>query len=60
MPEEEIMTNPKAEDMCEYEEKNYPKCKECPRTIDDQIYCKLNQINWNLTQIKKKLEEKGG
>lgn len=58
MPEEEMMINPKAEDMCKFEGKYYLKCKECPRTLDDQIFCKLNQINIQLSKLNRQMEEK--
>jgi len=55
--EPEMLINPKAEEMCQYEEKNYPKCSTCPRTLDDQLYCKTNTIAWRLSQIDKSLQE---
>ena len=51
--EEEMMTNPKAEEMCEFEEKHYPKCNECSRQIDDQIFCSLNTMKWRLSNLEK-------
>lgn len=51
--EAEMLTNPKAEEMCKFEEKHYPKCTECPRTIDDQIFCSLNTMKWRLSNLEK-------
>jgi hypothetical protein len=54
--EPEMLINPKAEEMCQYEERNYAKCKDCPRTLDDQAFCKLNTIGWRLGQIDKSIQ----
>jgi len=54
--ETEMLINPKAEDMCRFEQKHFYKCKECPRTLDDQIFCKLNQHNIQLSKQNRTLE----
>jgi len=54
--EAEMLLNPKAEEMCQYEEKNYAKCSSCPRTLDDQVFCALNTTKWRLGQIDKTLQ----
>jgi len=51
-----MLINPKAEEMCAYEERNYAKCSECARTLEDQQFCKLNTIGWRLGQIDKSLQ----
>ena len=55
--EAEMLLNPKAEEMCQYEEKNYPKCSSCPRTLDDQMFCKMNTIGWRLGQLDKAISQ---
>ena len=56
MEQPEMLINPKAEEMCAFEEKNYLKCKECPRTLEDQNFCALNTIKWRLGQMDKVLQ----
>jgi hypothetical protein len=51
--EPEMMINPKAEEMCQFEEKNYVKCSLCSKTLDDQIYCRLSTMSWRLSNLEK-------
>lgn len=49
--------NPKAIEMCDMEMKYNNKCADCPKDILDQLWCKNNQVNWNLSKIVKLNEE---
>lgn len=55
-PEPEMKENPKGLEMCEFEGRNYNKCSECPKQIEDMLFCKQNQMAWRLSQIEKLLQ----